>query len=146
VIKHDNPQADAPYALYAHLNSIKARQGQRVKAGQIIGTMGNTAASKTDAMRVVPTHLHFELLHAWPPPGKDAGRVNPEPYFRPAAKPLYTSPYSAPFFEQQRYTPASGFSGFGSNEKTYKFLGSIALGALLFLAGKSYAVYKTEGW
>lgn len=118
VIKHDNPQVDGPYSLYAHLNTINARQGQRVYAGKLIGTMGNTAASRTDATRVVPTHLHFELLNAWPPPGKDAGRLNPNPYF--TAAPSYSS-YSAPYLEpqsyspylyDQNYTPASGsFSG-----------------------------------
>lgn len=78
VIKHDDPST-APYSLYAHLSSMRVRKGQRVRAGQIIGGMGNLAATKMEPYRLVRTHLHFELLKQWPAQ-PDAGRVDPTRY------------------------------------------------------------------
>ena len=45
------------YAMYAHLQpgSIKVRQGEKVKTGQVLGLVGNTGNS------LVP-HLHFQLM------------------------------------------------------------------------------------
>ena len=45
------------YAMYAHLQpgSIKVRQGDKVKTGQVLGLVGNTGNS------LVP-HLHFQLM------------------------------------------------------------------------------------
>jgi murein DD-endopeptidase MepM/ murein hydrolase activator NlpD len=46
------------YTRYAHLSSFTAGvdMGSKVKAGQIIGMMGNTASYR------IPVHLHYELL------------------------------------------------------------------------------------
>lgn len=60
----------AGYTLwYAHLASAAVSIGQSVKAGQIIGQMGNTGASSGD-------HLHLELR-------KGSERIDPEPYISP---------------------------------------------------------------
>lgn len=40
--------------LYGHLDTVSVKQGQTVKAGQILGKMGNTGTS-------YGAHLHFEL-------------------------------------------------------------------------------------
>ena len=53
--------------LYAHLDSISVRDGERVKQGQKLGYMGNTGNS-------YGAHLHFEVRD------KSDSRVNPEPY------------------------------------------------------------------
>lgn len=94
VIKHDDP-TEAPYSLYAHLNSLRVRKGQKVRAGQLIGTMGNTAATADEPKRTVRTHLHFELLKNFPAP-PDVGRIDPSPYLiNPAPKQnpyVWTSP------------------------------------------------------
>lgn len=75
VIKHDSP-ADAPYALYAHLNRALVSKGERVRAGQQIAEAGKTGGLRGgDTSRTVPAHLHFEMLKAWPP--TDAVRINP---------------------------------------------------------------------
>ena len=94
VIKHDDPST-APYSLYAHLSSMRVRKGSRVRAGQIIGGMGNLAATKMEPWRLVRTHLHFELLKQWPAQ-PDVGRVDPTRYLTtpsPVAQPapVYTS-------------------------------------------------------
>lgn len=58
------------YHYYAHLDKICAIKGQAIKAGDIIGTMGNTGNS-------TGPHTHFEVRKG----GKTCGcRVNPAPY------------------------------------------------------------------
>jgi len=46
------------YAMYAHMQpgSIKVRKGDRVKAGEVIGLVGNSGNS-------VAPHLHFQLMN-----------------------------------------------------------------------------------
>lgn len=57
---------DAHWAsLYAHLNKIKVKEGQYVKAGETIGAMGRTG-------HATGVHLHFELI-------KDKENVDPLP-------------------------------------------------------------------
>jgi murein DD-endopeptidase MepM/ murein hydrolase activator NlpD len=55
--------------VYAHLHSAAVSIGQSVKAGQVIGRMGNSGSSRGD-------HLHLELR-------KGAERLDPEPYISP---------------------------------------------------------------
>ncbi len=58
------------YFYYAHLDKIRTIKGQTVKAGDIIGTMGNTGNS-------TGPHTHFEVRKG----GRTtACRVNPAPY------------------------------------------------------------------
>lgn len=52
---------------YAHMNEFKVRRGQRVKRGDLIGTVGNTGSSTAP-------HVHYEIL-------KDDRFVNPVHYF-----------------------------------------------------------------
>ena len=53
--------------LYAHMNKIKVKRGQKVKRGEVIGLVGNTGTS-------VGAHLHYEVH-------KEGRKVNPANYF-----------------------------------------------------------------
>jgi murein DD-endopeptidase MepM/ murein hydrolase activator NlpD len=59
---------------YAHLDQHKVKQGQVVKKGQVLGTVGNTGNA-----RYTPAHLHFGI-YSW------AGAVNPLPYVKYSPK------------------------------------------------------------
>ena len=52
--------------LYAHLATVKVKNGEKVEQGQVIGTMGNTGNS-------YGMHLHFEVR-------LDNKRIDPVPY------------------------------------------------------------------
>ena len=43
-------------SLYAHLESLKVKNGQTVRQGQVLGTVGNTGKARG-------VHLHFELIY-----------------------------------------------------------------------------------
>jgi hypothetical protein len=62
--------ADGRYEYYyAHLNRIQVRKGQRVRAGDRLGTVGNTGNA-----RAASPHLHFAIYR----PGRRVP-VNPAP-------------------------------------------------------------------
>lgn len=56
---------------YAHLDTITVEAGQRVEAGQVVGTVGNTGNART-----TPAHLHWQVHPGDGPP------VNPYPVAR----------------------------------------------------------------
>lgn len=62
-IKHSDKYETA----YAHLNEVKVKKGQKIKRGDIIGTLGNTGLS-------TGPHLHYEV-HV------DNQQVNPINYY-----------------------------------------------------------------
>lgn len=68
VVQH----GDGWQTLYAHLERIDVQKGERVKQGEIIGTMGTTG-------KVTGSHLHFELI-------QDGQRQDPMVYFGHAGK------------------------------------------------------------
>lgn len=69
VVKH----SDGYTSHYGHCESIQVRPGQRVRAGQVIATVGSTG-------RVTGPHLHFELR-------RDGKPLDPERYFPNLAAP-----------------------------------------------------------
>ena len=59
---------------YAHLQDQLVRAGTFVKAGDTLGTVGNTGNAKT-----TPPHLHFGIY------ARGDGGIDPEPFIRPMA-------------------------------------------------------------
>ncbi|MFA7687105.1 MAG: M23 family metallopeptidase [Moheibacter sp.] len=53
--------------LYAHMSKFKVRKGQKIKRGDVIGTVGNTGLS-------TGPHLHYEIH-------KDGKEIDPISYF-----------------------------------------------------------------
>jgi murein DD-endopeptidase MepM/ murein hydrolase activator NlpD len=61
-------------AYYAHLDKQLVKEGQYVRKGQVIGTVGNTGNAKH-----TPSHLHFGIY-------TDNGPINPLPYVKRSPK------------------------------------------------------------
>jgi murein DD-endopeptidase MepM/ murein hydrolase activator NlpD len=61
-------------AYYAHLDKQYVKEGQFVRKGQVIGTVGNTGNART-----TPSHLHFGIY-------TNRGPVNPLPYVKYSPK------------------------------------------------------------
>jgi murein DD-endopeptidase MepM/ murein hydrolase activator NlpD len=61
-------------AYYAHLDRQLVKQGQFVKKGQVIGTIGNTGNART-----TPPHLHYGI-------SASKGWINPLPYVKHSPK------------------------------------------------------------
>jgi murein DD-endopeptidase MepM/ murein hydrolase activator NlpD len=80
-------------AYYAHLDVQYVSNGQRVKKGQLLGTVGNTGNART-----TPAHLHFGIY-------TDNGAVDPLPYVK--TSPKITSPVPA---DNKKETPSKSRS------------------------------------
>ena len=63
-------------AYYAHLDKQSVKEGQYVRKGQVIGTVGTTGNAQ-----YTPAHLHFGIY-------KMNGPINPLPYVKNAPKVL----------------------------------------------------------
>lgn len=61
--------------FYQHMRNVAVARGQRVAAGERLGTMG---ADPLDAQHV--RHLHFEL---WQRVGADVAQIDPQPLMAP---------------------------------------------------------------
>lgn len=61
---------DGTTSFYAHLSSVNAKAGQKVKSGQNIGKVGNTGRS-------FGSHLHFEVRKS----DKYGGDINPRSWY-----------------------------------------------------------------
>lgn len=61
--------ANGLVSVYKSLESANVKVGDKVSAGQVIGTLGNTMAQEQNQ----GVHLHFELL-------KDGKKINPNDY------------------------------------------------------------------
>ena len=59
---------------YAHLSSQEVREGQWVKAGQVIGAGGKTGNAKSP--KIMP-HLHFEIRDQAKPLDPSSGLLDP---------------------------------------------------------------------
>jgi hypothetical protein len=75
--------SDDTWALYAHLDRVEVQQGQRVSAGQRLGTMGASSNRKFPGMGV---HLHIELRRRRP----DGGAPFPGPYPQSVEQPRFS--------------------------------------------------------
>ena len=61
-------------SIYAHMDKIAVRRGNRVKRGDLIGYVGNTGRS-------VAPHLHYEIV-------KDGRKINPINFYSGSLSPI----------------------------------------------------------
>ena len=66
--------------LYAHLNRIDVKAGDKIKVGQTIGQTGNTGEMTTGP------HLHVELKDAKNSNAASDGTIDPTPFIDKYAK------------------------------------------------------------
>lgn len=81
-------------AYYAHLDQQYVKEGQRVRKGQVIGTVGNTGNART-----TPPHLHFGISGS-------KGWVNPLPYVKDATKITARVPQKKKVASAKKTTPS----------------------------------------
>ena len=72
------------WTLYGHLNSVNVSVGQKVGAGQQIGTVGTTQFFSDDPTRMdkIGAHLHFEVSPRKYPQESEANRIDPVAWLR----------------------------------------------------------------
>lgn len=73
------------YVMFAHLASIQVQEGDRVVAGQQLGTVGRTAFTDADPTKLFDesnAHLHIELSMRKYPMEKEGPRIDPTPYLK----------------------------------------------------------------
>lgn len=69
------------WALYAHLQRALVKPGDKVKRGQVIGTVGRTCYDRTHPGKLCKgAHLHFEVAQRPYPMASEAPRVDPVAY------------------------------------------------------------------
>jgi murein DD-endopeptidase MepM/ murein hydrolase activator NlpD len=120
------------YTLYyAHLDSQIARQGEQVKAGDVIGLMGNTGNAK-----FTPTHLHFGIYTM-------GGPVDPLPFVNiKRAAPANISTSTAVLNENMRNSKAT--SVYAAPTTTATKIASLESNSLLSIQAATASFYKVS--
>lgn len=76
VIKYNRPDGKSYEVTCMHLDSISVKEGDTVKAGQIIGKTGNTGGTEK---RKMDEHLHFEVREGGEKP-REGKIIDPKEY------------------------------------------------------------------
>lgn len=64
--------------LYAHLEDVHVHEGQELRAGDVVGTVGRTCYEADDPSRLCTApHLHFEVSPRAYPQDSEAPRLDP---------------------------------------------------------------------
>jgi len=99
------------YAFYAHINSSNVSQGNRVKAGDPIGTSGSTGNAKGSSKWA--QHLHFEFRsERWCNKGLE-GRIDPQYFFGPPPFAWMSGGEFVPFYERAATQAATAATSSG---------------------------------
>lgn len=69
------------YVAYAHLKDIIVKEGQRVKAGDVVALTGSSGNARTMRNMAEGSHLHFEVRTSQHPGKGLTGRLDPLKYF-----------------------------------------------------------------
>ena len=71
-------EAGPVWCLYAHLDQVLVKAGERVSAGQTIATVGDTCFKREDPEhRCSSPHLHFEVSPRRYPQASESQRLDP---------------------------------------------------------------------
>lgn len=79
-------QPAGPWFLYAHLEQASVEPGAKVKAGDLVGTVGDSCFSRADPTKVCEgVHFHFEVSPTPYPQKSEAPRLDPVAWMRKRA-------------------------------------------------------------
>lgn len=141
------------FTLYAHLQGYRVLQGQRVAAGEQLGTVGRTAGTREQPGKVFDVsgaHLHLEFLDRWPPRGRDLDRLDPAkvlgelgvivPPQGPLVQACTGAPWISAFVPDAPTLPSSSSSS--SSARSSSIVGPVLLLAAIAWATKAWSENK----
>lgn len=121
-----------PWYLFAHLDGVNVKPGDRVSFGDVLGQVGDTCFDKTDgAKRCNGVHLHYEVSPTPYPQANTAPRRDPVAWLAKEIE-RFTTPETSTTSSARTSTSARrALSGFGTALASAFALGLVVVGVMV---------------